>query len=165
MSVHESSLTTQDVLNNETFENTLKNSRPSVGERSDSFQTQENTRRNSLQAKDVLPESFLQSPPPTMAIMPEPCQRCSGDGEVAKPCCFCKATGKTIRTQSCVDCEAEKNGCGNMNCELVRDPFIHSSIHSLPVANDDVLYNNRHHMPRRGTHNRTLRMSKLPRQR
>lgn len=117
MSVHESSLTTRDVLDDQVFSNTLKNSRPQNDTRSDSYQTELNTRRNSLQAKDVLPESLINSPPPTMTKS-ESCQRCSGEGEVAKPCGYCKATGTTNKAQPCTDCQAEKYGCGNMNCKL-----------------------------------------------
>lgn len=116
MSVHESSLTTRDVLDDQVFSNTLKNSRAQNHTRSDSYQTEPNPRRNSLQAKDVLPESLINSPPPTMTKS-ESCQRCSGEGEVAKPCGHCKATGTTNKAQPCTDCQAEKYGCGNMNCD------------------------------------------------
>lgn len=77
----------------------------------------ENTRRNSLQAQDLLPDAIKQT---IMTKPDEPsssCRRCSGDGIVAKPCRFCNATGKVRKRSSCVDCQAEKNGCGNTNCK------------------------------------------------
>lgn len=115
--MHESHLTTQDVLDDKTFEQALNEFRPHPADRNDSFQTEENTRRNSMQQGANLPPSHIHSPLQLIDVPVEPCQRCSGEGNVNKPCGFCKATGKASKTISCVDCHAEKNGCGNMNCK------------------------------------------------
>ncbi|PIA93156.1 hypothetical protein CB0940_05220 [Cercospora beticola] len=117
MSMHERHLATQEVLDAKTFEQALNDFRPHAAERNDSFQTKENTRRNSMQHGANLPPSHIHSPLLLVDVPLEPCQRCSGEGNVNKPCGFCKATGKASKTISCVDCHAEKNGCGNMNCD------------------------------------------------
>ncbi|KAM3420819.1 hypothetical protein BST61_g4063 [Cercospora zeina] len=116
MAIQQTPLTTQDVLDDKTFKEVLEASRPYGLDRNESFQTKENTRRNS-QHGSPLPPSHVFSPLLLLGDTPEPCQRCSGQGDVDKPCRSCKATGRTSETVSCVDCDAEKNGCGNMNCD------------------------------------------------
>lgn len=88
----------------------------------------QNTRRNSLVRQRSSTSLSRPSPSATAVITVAPmpsampstssshCRRCSGDGSVPKPCPHCKASGKVRRTSSCVDCDAERNGCGNYNC-------------------------------------------------
>ncbi|KAF2210039.1 hypothetical protein CERZMDRAFT_99741 [Cercospora zeae-maydis SCOH1-5] len=116
MAIQHIPLTSPNTRNDKTFEEVFEASRPYGLDRSDSFQTKENTRRNS-QHGSPLPPSHVFSPLLLAGVTPEPCQRCSGEGDVDKPCRFCKATGKTSEAVYCVDCDAEKNGCGNMNCD------------------------------------------------